>query len=153
MAQFELLKSSAFVLGDLWSRFVAERARKNDIALAEKRIFLGGSRHIGIEGTGAQDVLDYAPLILNGTRLEGLTVRARVEVMTENASTTVTPRIQDIDAATTLVSGTACSSTTWEEQELTITLPLASHRVRFQVVKSDANARVYAIGVIEIVSP
>jgi hypothetical protein len=153
MAQFELLKSTAFVLGDRWSRYVAERARKNDIALAEKQIFLGGSRHVGVEGTGVQDAIGYLNVLLNGTRLEGLTVRARVEVMTENAGTSVTPRIYDVTAASTLVTGSASTSTTWEEQVLTMTLPLASRQYRLQLTKNNSTYRVYGIAMIEVVSP
>lgn len=150
---FALLKSTAFILGDFWTRAIAEQSRQNDISLSERALSLGGSRHIGLEGTGAQDAADYINLRLNGSRLSGFTVRARVEVLTEAAGTSVTPRIYDVTAAAVLATGTASTSTAWAEQVITLTLPSADRQFRLQLVKSNADARVFGIGVIEILAP
>lgn len=150
---FQKLKSTAFILDDKWSLQVAEKSRLNDIALATRMLPLGGARHLGILGSGTHDAPEYVNLTLDGSVLAGFTVQARIEVKTEDAGTTVQPQIFDVTASTVHVAGTPTTSLVWEEQLLTLTLPGASRQFRLQVVKSNGNAVVYAIGLIEVKSP
>jgi hypothetical protein len=154
---YQKLKNTAFVIGvDTYDRqSLFERIRLNDIANAFKLFPIGGSRDRGLDGTGAQDAIDYQEIELDGDLLAGFTIRARVQIKTENAGTTITPQIWDVTTAAVLVTtgGSASASLVWASQDLVLTLPPAVRRYKLQFVKSNANFQVWGIGYLEIKAP
>lgn len=150
---FTPLKGSAFIVGDEWNLTVGENTRQALLALCFRTIELGGSRTVGIPGTGAQNVENWLEKVLPGADLQGFIVQARVQVRTDAAGTTVQPKIYDITNAVDHVVGSASSSTSWAEQLLTMTLPTATRAFKLMLVKNNADAAVYGIGHIEILMP
>ena len=152
-ATFTPLKATAFVIADPWGVTVAERARQSLLALACRSFELGGLVEGGIDGTGAQIVREYKIVELPGDDLQGFTVRARVQVRTDHASTSVTPFIYDLTSSATLATGSASTSTSFVEQTIALTIPSATRKYQLRVTKSNALALVYAVGVIEFLVP
>lgn len=89
-------------------------------------------------------VQDYIDYVAGGDG--GVTVR--VDTLTDNAATSVTPRIYDVTAAAVPIggAGTVSTSTTWAEQIIVFTA-IAGHRYRLQVTGSNATHAVRAVGV------
>lgn len=151
---FTNLKSTPFVVDvDEWDIITAERARLNYLANAFRVSSLGGARHVGIDGDAVQDVIDFQEIELDGDLLAGYTIRARVEVKTADAGTTVQPRIFDVTDNSVHIAGTASNSLTWAKQNLVFTLPAAVRSYKLQVVKSNSLFDVFAIGYLELKAP
>ncbi len=120
---------------------------------------LGGSRQISVrEAAGIQDAIDYLDIPVDWTRISGYTVRAQVEVRTDDPSTSVTPSIANVtdgtsDAGVACVAIAADYSGANQKQTITITVPVVRARklYRLKLTPSDANNGVYGIGYLEIV--
>lgn len=145
-----------YVLDQKFGYQSATAIKNNVIALASARLgrAFGGSRQISVPlVAAAQDAIDYIDVEIDGTQLAGLTVRARVEVRTSNAGTSVTPRIQNVTDATTAVTGAACSATTFGgangTQTLTFTPATGIKKYRLQLTPNNATNPVFGIGELE----
>lgn len=113
--------------------------------------WLGGSRSQFVNSAAEIAVPEYWDVLIDWRHLEGLTVKARVEVYTLNAGTSVTPRIKNVtDAADT--DGAASTTVGWTERLITLPTPgaLAVKRYRFYLVGSNATNGIAGIGQIEI---
>jgi hypothetical protein len=111
---------------------------------------LGGSRSQAIP-TGAttyQDAPEYIEFEVPTTSYTGFVYKAIVEMKTENAATTVTPKIRNITDSTDAVVGSAATSTTWGTyQTLTFTVT-AGKKYRLMASKSDDVYQAWIIGTV-----
>src|SRR5262245_54710293 len=57
---------------------------------------LGGSRSVSIAGTGYKDAIDYVEFTMPDAASAGGVYAAIVDLLCENASTTITPKIRNI---------------------------------------------------------
>ncbi len=113
--------------------------------------YLGGSRSQPLKVASFTVVPEYIDVELDGTEVAGITVRARVEVRTTNASTSVQPRIVEVDAAGAfvgvLVTGAAYNAdTNWDRQTLVFTPLTGVHFYRLEIVGGDALNNIFGIG-------
>lgn len=120
---------------------------------------LGGSRALGVRSASAIEVPEYVDIELDGTKYAGLTVRARVEVRTANAATSVTPKIRNMTAGTDAGTGVSSTGTaadysgTNQKQSITVTLAAGLNKYRLQVTGGNATNDIFAIGYIEVKNP
>jgi hypothetical protein len=135
----------------------ANLIKNNIVAIASARLrgTLGGSRQVSVpKVAAAQDAIDYHDVEIDGTGLGGLSVRARVEVRTDNAATGVIPKIRNMTDSTDAVVGVSSTSTTWggtnSYQTLTFTPTTGIKKYRLQATPANATNPVYVIGDIEI---
>ena len=132
----------------------AELLRGNVNALAGQNVkgmFLGGSRSQYVFSASEIIVPEWWDVVVDWRHIGGLTVRARVEVYTTNAGTSVTPRIKNVtDAANT--DGSASTSVSWSEQLITLPTPgaLGLKRYRLYLIGSNATNGIAGMGQIEI---
>jgi hypothetical protein len=103
--------------------------RASFIACAHAVFPLGGSRTFVITaGGGAQDATDYIEFVY----------KVVVEVKTENAATTVTPRLYNVTDASVNWTGSAGTSTAWGTYQVSSALTIAAgKKYRLQFTKSD----------------
>jgi hypothetical protein len=146
-----------FVLDNRYGYQTANTIKNNIIALASARIqrHLGGSRRISVPlVAAAQDAIEYHDVEIDGTLLSGLTVRARVEVRSANAGTSVTPKIRNITDGADAVVGVACSATAFggtnSIQTLVFTPALGIKKYRLQLTPSNVTDAVFGLGHLEI---
>lgn len=146
------------VLGDIFGYQSANVLRDNMVAITSARIVhqLGGSRQQGFFKSSYAEVIDWLEIEIDGTRLSGFTVRAKVEVRTQNASTSVTPKIFNATDVSDAVVGTACTSTstdyngTNQKQTLVFT-PAAGIKIyKLLIVGGNTSAEIFGIGYVEI---
>lgn len=137
----------------------ANKFRENMIALASAKIthFLGGSRSVSLPLVASvQDAVDYIDIELNGTNLGGFTIQVRVECRTDNAATTITPKLLNVTDATDAATGVACASTTFSglngTQTLTATIAAGVKKYRLQGTPSNNTNPTFLIGYLEIFS-
>lgn len=132
-----------------------ERMRLNDIAHAFKVFNLGGSLHVGIDGTSLQDAIDYQEVELDGVLLAGFVIRWRVKMRTEDAATSVRPLVWDDTTGAELATagGSATVSTNWVRQDLTLTLPAATRRYWLRFEKSNDLNQVWGKAYMEFKAP
>jgi len=135
----------------------ANAIKNNIIAYASARIqrYLGGSRQVSVPlVASAQDAIDYLDVEIDGTKLAGFTVQARVEVRSGAAGTSVTPKIRNVTDSSDAIVGTACSATTWggtnSVQTLGFTPVTGIKKYRLQLTPSNTTNPVWGIGMIEI---
>lgn len=142
---------SDFVLDQIFGYQTATKLKNNIEAVLAARLerSLGGSRQNSVLFDGTFDVLEYRDVDIDATKLGGLTVRARVEGKTSDSTTAVTPRIRNITDATTLVTGSAITSTTFVEQLLTMAVTGVNKKYRLQGTTNNANFDVWLLGVVE----
>jgi len=142
---------SDFVLDQIFGYQTATKIKNNIEAALAARLErnLGGSRINSVLFNGTFDVHDYRDVEIDATKLGGLTVRARVEGRTTDSTTSVTPRIRNITDSTTLVTGTAITSTTFVEQLLTMAVTGANKKYRLQGTTNNGNNDVFLFGVVE----
>lgn len=147
----------SLVLGtDNWSpNDTAEQVRKNlnaAHARGAKGGWLGGSRAQLFSASSEVKVYDWWDVYLDWTKLDGLTVKARVEVYTENAGTSVTARVKNVTDSANFDSTAYSTADTWAEQIITITAPavLGVKKYRLYVFGSNTTNRVGALGQIEV---
>lgn len=120
---------------------------------------LGGSRVLGVRSATAIGVPEYIDIEIDGTKYAGLTVRARVEVRTANAATSVTPRVQNMTTAATAGTGVSSTATnadysgTNQKQTITLTLAAGLNTYRLQVTGGNATNDIFAIGYVEVKNP
>jgi len=118
------------------------KLRDADLAAVFCRHELGGSRATAdaVTGTSYQDAFNYRDFIIPDAASAGAVWVAEVELVCENAATTITPRIRNITDSSDAVVGAACAATTWggtnSYQTLSFT-PVVGKRYRLQFIKSD----------------
>ena len=123
------------------------KVRNAIVACAFSTYPLGGSRSIGLAGTGYQDAIDYLDFTMPDSASTGGVYKAVIDLLCENAATTVTPKIRNITDSSDTVIGSAHASTSWGSQSLTFT-PASGKTYRLQLVKSDDVYAAYGIGVV-----
>jgi hypothetical protein len=147
----------AFVVGvdgSFRKTTVGEQLRQNLNAIfgnGAKGGYLGGSRSQYLESASEIAVPDYWDVLIDWRKISGLTVRARVEVRTLNAGTSVTPRIKNVTDSTNN-DGTASTSTSFTEQLIAISTPasLGVKRYRLYIIGGNATNGIGGLGQIEI---
>lgn len=113
--------------------------------------WLGGSRSQFVNSASEIAVPEYFDVLIDWRHVEGLTVKARVEVYTLNVGTSVTPRIKNVtDSVNT--DGSVSTTVGWAERLITLPTPgvLAVKRYRFYLVGSNATYGIAGIGQIEV---
>lgn len=150
--------SEAFLLGvdqSFHQNARCEQARAVLNAFAgqnAKGHWLGGSRTQFVFAAAETIVPEWEDVVINWTALQGLTVQARVEIWTDSASTSVTPRIKNVTDSANFDGSSLSVATTWTERIITITPPgvIGIKRYRFYLVPANASNGVAGIGSIEI---
>ncbi|MBK9497047.1 MAG: hypothetical protein IPO08_21550 [Xanthomonadales bacterium] len=74
---------------------------------------------------------------------------AHAEVWTDDAGTSVTPRVYDITAAAAVATGTSSTSTTAVKQQLTFTAT-AGHDYRLELLPGNTTNAVYGLGKVRV---
>jgi hypothetical protein len=149
----------AIAVGDDWDRPVIEGVRQNIKALAARRAVypLGGSRNVGIQYNAVIDAYDWLPFYFDGTEFQaGATVRARVDVRSADAATSITPQIYNVTDTSVAVTGAACSATLADytganqRQTLSFTPATGAKEYRLRLTPSNDTNLVYCIGLVEV---
>jgi hypothetical protein len=143
---------SDFVLDQVLGYQTATKLKNNIESILAARLdrAFGGSRENSVNFNGTFDAYEYRDLEIDSTKLGGLSVRARVNSKTAAAGTSITPRIRNITDATTLVTGTANTSTSFVEELLAMTPLVAGTKVyRLQGTTNNATNDVWLFGVME----
>lgn len=108
---------------------------------------LGGSRSIAIPtGGGYQDAPDYIEFEVPTTSYTGFVYNVIVEIRTENASTTVTPKLRNVTDSTDAVVGSAGTSTAWGTYQTLSFTVAAGKKYRLMASKSDDAVQAWVIG-------
>jgi hypothetical protein len=102
---------------------------------------LGGSRQVGVSHSTWTPTKEYRDWECPA---DG-TYRAVVEVWTDDAGTSVTPRVYDVTGASVAQTGASSTSTTPATQTLSFSA-VAAHVYRLQVLPGNTAAAVYGIG-------
>lgn len=134
---------------DLGADGYFEPVRASVISLGFAPFPLGGSRAISIIGTVYQNASDYLDFLIPDIKYDGFVWTARVECMTADAGTSITPKIRRISGGgADAVVGTASVSLTWEKQALVWT-PSIGQIYRLQFIKENDDASAWGIGHLE----
>lgn len=166
---------SDFVLDQLLGYQSANKLKNNIVSLASTRVgrSLGGSRtapnfavvdpntfrlRSKYPGLGPHDAESYLDVEIDQTLMSGLTVRARVEVRTNNPGVSITPKIRNVTDATDAGTGAACTATAADfsgtNQKQTITITLASgikkYRLMYTLGAHALEADTWCLGEVEI---
>jgi hypothetical protein len=121
-----------------------------------------GSRIASLPMTaGVQSASDWLDVELPGTDDVPATVvfRFRVECRTEDASTSVTPKVRNVTDSTDAALGAACTATAADYsgadqvQTLTISRTPATKKYRLQATVENGDFPTYLIGYLEVVQP
>lgn len=138
------------ISGDVLTLARYNKLKDSIIANSHAVYPLGGSRSIAIP-TGAttyQDAPEYIEFEVPTTTYGSYVYKAIVEVRTENAATTVTPKIRNVTDASDAVVGSAGTATAWGTyQTLTFTVA-AGKKYRLMASKSDDVYQAWIIGVV-----
>jgi hypothetical protein len=102
---------------------------------------LGGSRQVGVSHTTWVPTREYRDWECPS---DG-TYRAVVEVWTDNAATSVTPRIYDVTGAGVAQTGSVSTSTTPASQPISFSA-VAGHIYRLELLPGNTSNDVYGIG-------
>lgn len=142
---------TAFILDQIFGFQTANKLKERDDALAAARIIapLGGSREVGRRNVVYEPVPSYIEVELDGTDTVGLTVQARVEVRTSNASFSVTPRIRNVTDAADAVVGAAEVAIVDTPQTLSFVPVVGVKKYRLEILGANAGAQIFGIGYIE----
>lgn len=163
---------TAYILDQVFGYQDANEIRANLIVLASRRSgrSLGGSRTLPNDpavdlltgkwrsksaGLGPTDVVDYMDVEIDGTNQTGITYQARVQVRTDRANVSITPRVYNVTDSTVAGTGTACSASAGDfsgtNQKQTIALTIASgvKTYRLQFSLNNVSGSTWAIGEIE----
>lgn len=122
---------------------------KDDLDACAHTVFaLGGSRSFAIPiGGGAQDAIDYMEFQVPTSTELGFTYKVECEIKTEDAGTTVTPRLYNITDSAITWTGSAGTSTAWGTYQTSSALTIAAgKRYRLQATKSDDVVDGWVIG-------
>lgn len=114
---------------------------------------LQGSRNVaGVMSTSAVGIGNG--IMLNGDAIPaGATVRFRALVRTDNGSTTVTARLRRLTGTPADVASVSSTSTAWTEPAPVTFSPISGwHAYELQILGSDANNAVYALGAVDVLT-
>jgi hypothetical protein len=127
------------VSGDILTLARYNKLKDSIIANAHAVFPLGGSRSVALPaGGGAQDAIDYIEFEVPTADSGGHTYKVVVEVKTENAATTVTPRLYNVTDASVNWTGSAGTTTAWGTYQVSSALTIAAgKKYRLQFTKSD----------------
>jgi hypothetical protein len=117
-----------------------DKLKDSIIANAHAVFPLGGSRTfvLPVVGATAQDAVDYIEFEVPTSASGGHVFKVVCEVKTENAATTVTPRLYNVTDATVTWNGSAGNSTAWGTYQISSALTIAAgKKYRLQFTKSD----------------
>lgn len=126
---------------------------------ANRRIIipLGGSRQTSLPLVGSvQSAVDYLDVEIDGDEFAGLTATLRTEVRTENAGTSITPRLFNVTDNASAGTGVASTGTqadysgTNQKQSVAVTLASGQKKYRLQGTPQNATDATYVIGYLEI---
>jgi hypothetical protein len=158
--------SEAFSLGvdqSFYQNAQCDKLRKNlNAAFAQgaRGGWLGGSRSQEVLSASEIIVPEFWDVLIDWRHAGGdntsdkLRAQARVEVYTNNAGTSVTPRIKNVTDSVNH-DGSASTTVGWVEQTITIPVPgsLGIKRYRLYIIGSNATNAIRGIGQIEIYDP
>lgn len=124
------------------------KIRDSLIACAHGVFELGGSQTMVIPtGGGAQDAPEYREFIVPTSASLGFVYRVEVEIRTEDAATTVTPRLYNVTDAGVTWTGSAGVSTAWGTYQTSGALTIGAGKLyRLQATKSDDAVDAWVIG-------
>jgi hypothetical protein len=154
--------AGAIAVGDDWDRPVIEGLRQNIRVMAKLPSVwpLGGSRNNALQHTAVIEAYDWLPFYFDGTEYQtGATIRARVEVRTANAATSVTPQVYNFTDTSVAVTGAACTASDADysgsnmRQTLSFTPAVGLKEYRLRLTPSNNTHPVYAIGFMEVFFP
>src|SRR5262245_57268094 len=99
---------------DIYTLAMYNNVRDSLMADAHGQLDLGGSKVFAIPfGGGAQDAVDGVEVIIPTTTETGFGYKVVVQVVTQNASTTVTPSLYNVTSSTTVWTGSAGTAIAW----------------------------------------
>jgi hypothetical protein len=139
------------ISGDTITLARYNKLKDSIIANSFAQYFIGGSETIAVAtGLGYVYAPGYVPFTVpSGTTYTGYVWKLVVEVWTENAATTVTPKLRNFTDSTDAVVGVAGTATArGTYQTLTFTLA-ASKEYRLMVSKSDDLFQCWVMGWIQ----
>jgi hypothetical protein len=130
---------ATLVTTDIFTLARYDKLKDSIIANAHAVFPLGGSRTFVLPvGGGAQDAVDYIEFEVPTSASGGHTFKVVCEVKTENAATTVTPRLYNVTDAAVTWTGSAGTSTAWGTYQVSSALTIAAgKKYRLQFTKSD----------------
>jgi hypothetical protein len=141
----------ALVSGDILTLARYNKIKDSVIANAHAVFPLGGSRVmvLPVVGATAQDAVDYIEFEVPTSDSGGHVYKVVCEIKTENAATTVTPRLYNVTDASVNWTGSAGTSTAWGTYQVSSSLTIAAgKKYRLQFTKSDDLYESWGIGVI-----
>jgi hypothetical protein len=111
------------------------------------KAYWGGSMEVGKFAASAVDVVSGMPVRLDGGDGSAtVTHTVRVFRKTFDAGTSVTARVLRVDTSAVMVTGSATTSTTPNEELLVFTLDSGARDYKLQMVGGNGNAEVYVLG-------
>jgi hypothetical protein len=135
------------ISGDTLTLARYDKIKDSIIAEGHSVFELGGSEYIAMPtGGGYNYVPDWKPFIVPNVIYTGFVYKVHVEVWTENAATTITPKLRNVtDAADTVVgsAGTATARGTYQTLSATIA---AGKEYRLMASKSDDVYNCWCVG-------
>jgi hypothetical protein len=144
---------SPLVSGNTVTTAVYNQLRDSIIADSHSEFPLGGSDVIALaNGGGYLYAPHWVPLEVSSTNYTGYVYKVIVEAWTENAATTITPRLWNITDSTAAVTGSASTATARVSggalaAQQTLTFTLAAGKVyALQAQKSDDVYQCWIIG-------
>jgi hypothetical protein len=148
---FTFTSFSDFVLDQVFGYQSANKLKNNTEALLGWRVErdLGGSREMGVQGSGALDVPEFREKEIISTNVTGMTIRARVNTRTNNAGTSVQPKVRNVSDSSDTVTGTSHTSTSFTEELLAVTPVSGTKRYKMMVITNNANNLVFGFGHLE----
>lgn len=170
MAQWNVI--TAFILDQLFGYQSANKLRENALVILSGRLgrSLGGSREVPNNvavnllggplvsknpGVGPFDAVNFIDLEIDGTNQTGVTFQARVEVRTDRAGCTITPKIRNVTDSTDAGVGVACSAGdpayggANQKQTIALTIATGVKKYRLMFTLSSPSGTTWCIGEIE----
>lgn len=163
----------AYILDQVFGYQSANKLRENLIVLASRRSgrSLGGSRLMPGEpawdaeglptsnpaGLGPWNAVDYIDVEIDGTNQTGMTYQARVEVRTNQATMTITPKVRNVTDGTDAGTGSSCAAAysdySGTNQKQTIALTVATgvkkYRLQYTLGAIVVGGSVWCVGEVE----
>lgn len=138
--------------GDTLTATHTDSIRNSLRADAHGQFDLGGSKVFAIPfGGGAQDAVDSIEFVAPSTTETGFGYKVVCQVITQNASTTVTPSLYNVTDSTTTWTGSAGTQTAWGSaaEQISSNLTLAAgKRYKLQFTKSNDTYEGWGIGFV-----
>jgi hypothetical protein len=136
--------------GDTLTATHVDEIRNSLRADAHGEFDLGGSKVVAIPfGGGAQDAVEGEEFVVPTTTEGGFTYKVVVQCITQNASTTVTPRLYNVTDSTVAWTGSAGTATAFgsaaEQVSSAVTLA-AGKRYALQFTKSNDTYECWGYG-------